>query len=228
MKKNIHRWICATGFILILIPASILAEDLPKGLILNLDLRHIEDGLIPNKTLYPLHVPQGDLSTKSDGRRTFLILKEGQHLDVPHSLLLDPGGGEWVATIRVFARTEGLIMSQGNDEVGYAIYLQDGAIKIAIKTGSSTNVLMERLDYGITPALNRWVTIEIRFKQDEASLLLNRARVASIPLAEPLHGENFHIRIGEHQTLPVALQHSPDITPSGVTGAISSLKFLRQ
>lgn len=228
MKKNIHRRLCATGFLLALIPVSIPAADLPKGLILNLDLRQIEDGLIPNKTLYPLHVPQGDLSTKSDGRRTFLILEEGQHLDVPHSLLLDSGGGEWVATIRVFARTEGLIMSQGNDEVGYAIYLQNGAIRVAVKTGASTNALMERLDYGITPALNRWVTIEIRFKSDEVSLLLNRARVASVPLAEPLQGENLQIRIGEHQTLPIALQHLPGITPSGFTGAISSLKFLRQ
>lgn len=228
MKKNIHRWLCATRFLLALIPTGTPAEDLPKGLILNLDLRHIADRLIPNKTLYPLYVPQGNLSTKSDSHRTFLILEEGQYLDVPHSILLDPGDGEWIATIRVFARTEGLIMSQGNDEVGYAIYLQDGAIQVAIKTGSSTKTFMERSDHGITPALNRWVTIEIRFKPDEVSLLLNRAQVASIPLAEPLHGKNFHIRIGEHQTLPVALQHRPDITPSGVTGAISSLKFLRQ
>ena len=228
MKKNIHRWLCATGFLLALIPTGTPAEDLPKGLILNLDFRQIEDGLIPNKTLYPLHVPQGDLSTKSDGRRTFILLEEGQHLDIPHSILLDPEDGEWVAMIRIFARTEGLIMSQGNDKVGYAIYLQDGAIKIAVKTGSSTNLLMERLDYGITPALNHWVTIEIRFRPNEVSLLLNRARVASIPLAEPLHGKNLQIRIGEHQTLPVALQHLPDITPAGFTGAIRSLKILRQ
>lgn len=211
-----------------MITMDVCADDLPKGLMLNFDLRRIEDGLIPNKTLYPLYVPKGDLGTESDNRHTFLIFKERQSLDIPHSSLLNPGDGEWIATIRVFARTDGIVMSQGNDKDGYAIYIEEGEIHVAIRTGQSGIILKEPPEYGTTPCLNRWITIEVHLKPKMVSLILNRVRVASLPLSEPLEGQNHLIRIGEHQILPAALQNSTNATPTGFTGAISSLKILRQ
>ena len=223
-----HRRLLTTGLLIAMMSMGTRADDLPKGLMLNLDLRRIENGLIPNKTLYPLYVPMGDLSTESDNRRTFLIFKEGQSLNIPHSSLLDPGTGEWIATIRVFARTDGIVMSQGNDESGYAIYIKDGAVHASIRTGQSTILLHELPENGITHCLNTWVTIEINIQPEMAILSLNRTRVAIARISEPPCGQNHYIHIGEHQTLPIALQHDAEATPAGFTGAIRSLKILRQ
>lgn len=200
----------------------------PKGLMLNLDFQRIEDGLIPSKTLFPLHVPMGELSTTTFSKRTVLVLNEGQGLGIPHSSLLDPDGSEWIAIIRVYALTDGLIMSQGDDEKGYAIYIKDGAVQAAIQTGHSTIVLKERAEKGITPYLNKWVTIELRVNSDMALLVLNRAHAALVPLQEPLRGQDYRIRIGEHKTLPAPLSRSKTATLTGFTGAISSLKIVRQ
>ncbi len=200
----------------------------PKGLMLNLDFQRIENGLIPSKTLYPLYVPMGDLSTATVDTRTLLVFDEGQGLDIPHSSLLDPDGGGWVATIRVFALTDGMVMSQGDDEKGYAVYIKDGAVHVAIRTGFSMVILKERPENGITHCLNRWVAIEVKIKPDMAILVLNRARVALAPLQTPLGGKDYYIRIGEHKTLPALLRRDATATTIGFTGAISSLKLLRQ
>jgi hypothetical protein len=200
----------------------------PKGLMINLDFQRIEDGLIPSKTLYPLYVPMGDLGTGTFDDRTMLVFEEGQGLDIPHSSLLDPDGSAWVATIRVFALTDGMVMSQGDDEKGYAIYIKDGAVQAAIHTGLSTIILKERPENGITPCLNKWVTIELKTNADTAILILNRAHVALVPLQAPLSGKDYRVRIGEHKTLPALLSRSKTVTPTGFTGAISSLKILRQ
>lgn len=201
----------------------------PKGLILNLDLQNIEDGLIPNKALYALDVPLGDLETgRSLNDRIVLMISKGEHLDIPHSSLLDPDGSGWVASIRVYALTEGLILSQSDGERGYALYMQDGAIHAAIQTGHSTLYLREHPDNGITPCLNNWVTIELIITSETALLVLNRAHVAWIPLEEPLHGKHARIRIGHHDVLPAPLARNQTLSPDGFTGAVRSLKILRQ
>ncbi|MEN8254011.1 MAG: LamG domain-containing protein [Verrucomicrobiota bacterium] len=204
-------------------------NPLPKGLMLNLDFQKIENGLIPNKTLYPLYVPIGDLGTiTNNDKRVLLMVEYGQGLDIPHSSLLDPDGGGWVATVRVFAMSNGLVMSQGNDENGYAIHIKDGAIHAAIHTGYSTVILKERPENGITECLNKWVTIELKLTPDMAILILNRAHVAIAPLQAPFIGEDYRIRVGEHKTLPAPLRRDKTATTTGFTGGIRSLKVLRQ
>lgn len=204
------------------------AQPVPKGLILNLDFQNIQEGLIPNKTLYPLYVPLGELGVETLQNRTILTLQNGQGLDIPHSSLLDPDGGEWITSIRIFALTDGLVMSQGNDEKGYAIYIKDGVVHVAIRTNHSTVTLTERPENGITHCLKKWITIEVRIKPETAILILNRSRVAITLLPEPFRGENYQIRIGEHKELPEPLLHSKTATPTGFTGAIGSLKITRQ
>jgi hypothetical protein len=215
-------------FIAVIAIGAEAGDPLPKGPMLNLDFQRIEDGLIPSKTLYPLYVPMGELSTEIFNNRTMLLFEEGHGLDIPHSSLLDPDGSEWVAMIRVLALTDGMVMSQCDDEKGYAIYIKDGAIQAAIHTGHSTIILKERPENGITPCLNKWVTIEVKINSDMALLILNRAHVALIPLEEPLSGKDYRIRIGEHETLPAPLRRSKTATPTGFTGAVSSLKLTRQ
>jgi hypothetical protein len=201
---------------------------LPKGIMLNLDFQQIKDGVIPNKSLYPLHVPIGNLGTNLSNNRTVLILEEGQGLDIPHSTLLDPDGSGWIASIRVFALTDGLVMSQSDDERGYAIYIKDGRIEVAVQTGHSTVYLTEMEESGLTPCINTWVSIELIIKQDHALLILNRAHVALIPLDGPLTGSDARIRIGQHDKLPAPLSRNQSFSPEGFTGAISSVKILRQ
>jgi hypothetical protein len=200
----------------------------PKGLMLNLDFQRIENGLIPSKTLFPLYVPLGELDTGTYDDRTMLVVNEGQGLDIPHSSLLDPDVSEWVAIIRVFALTDGMVMSQGDDEKGYAIYIKDGAVHAAIHTEHSTLILKERPENGITNYLNKWVTIEVKINSDTAILILNRAHVAVVPLRAPLSGKDYRIRIGEHKALPAPLSRSKSASPTGFTGGITSLKIVRQ
>jgi hypothetical protein len=214
------------------LPAALAVAEracpLPKGLMLNLDFQQIKDGLIPNKTLYPLYVPLAGLDTLLEQNRSVLAIMNGQHLDIPHSSLLDPDGSEWIATVRVFALSDGIVMAQGNDENGFVIYIKDGAAHAAIRTLHSTATLTESKAKGITDCLNKWITIELSIKPETATLLLNRARVAGVLLQAPLSGDNHRIRIGEHSTLPAPLQFNATATPAGFTGAISSIKLLRQ
>ncbi|MEA2067813.1 MAG: hypothetical protein U9P12_01315 [Verrucomicrobiota bacterium] len=203
-------------------------KDLPVGLMLNLDFEEAKEGLIPSKALYPLYVPQGDLGIEWFNNRNLLAFQQGQGLDIPHSSLLNPDGREWIVTVRAFVLTDGLILSQGNDTHGYAIYLVDNTVRATLRSGNTALTLKERKDRGISKYRKKWVSIELRIKQDKAYLSLNRKRIAVIPLDTPLQGENMHIRLGNHQTLPPVLAGKPGMEPTGFTGAISSLKIIRQ
>jgi hypothetical protein len=209
-------------------PFVFAGPKMPVGLMLNLDFQEIEEGLIPSKSLYPLHVPLGELGIEWINHRNLLALQAGQGLDIPHSSLLDPDGREWVVSVRAFILTDGLVLSQCNDTQGYAIYIKDQTVQAVLRTGVIAFTLQEGAYLGISKYRNKWVTIELRIKQDRAYLLLNRKRVAMIDLDAPLKGEDMHIRIGNHSTLPPVLKHKPGIEPFGFTGAISSLKIIRQ
>ncbi len=202
--------------------------DTPKGIILNLDFQNIHDGLIPNKTLYPLYVPLNDLGTKIVDDRTLLMFNQGEGLDIPHSSLLDPAGTTWVASIRMIALTDGIIMSQCNDDSGYMIYLKDGIVHAAILTAGSVITLREGMESGIGNVMKKRVSIVLKITPNSASLMLNRRGVASTRLQHPLAGENHRIRIGEHAEEPAVLKQNPLSPMSGFTGGISSFKILRQ
>lgn len=200
----------------------------PKGLMLNLDFEAVTDGLILSKTLYPLYVPLGELGIERFNSRNMLAFQFGQGLNIPHSSLLDPNGHEWVISVRAFPLTDGLIISQGNDQHGYAIYMKDGHICATVRTGHSAFTLQERDDWGRTKYTKRWVTIELKIKKGSAILSLNRKRVARTRSEPALQGENLRIRLGNHNTLPSPLKHIPGMDPTGFTGAINSFKILRQ
>ena len=203
-------------------------QSRPKGLMLNLNFQQATDGLIPSKTLYPLYIPQGELKIESTNHRNMLALQYGQGLDIPHSSLLDPDGNDWIVSLRVFALTDGLILSQVNDQYGFVIYLKDGTVQACLRTPHSSITLKERADRGITKRIKKWVSIELQIKDDVAILSLNRQRVSMAPLQAPLKGGNMHIRIGHHQKLPIILKNKQGIPQTGFTGAISSLKVFRQ
>jgi len=204
--------------LLVALASTARQSDLPEGLILNLDLQHIQNGLVPNKTLYPLYVPLGELGTRTFRNRTVLEVKKGQGLEIPHSSLLDPDGRGWVATIRIFAKEDGIVLSQSNGQEGYVIRIKDGAVQATIRTGMVTVVLLESEENGITHCLDKWVTIDLQILPEVAILSLNRARVATISLETPLFGKDLRIHLGEPPSHPA----------TGFSGAISSLKLLRQ
>ena len=217
-----------TAIAALLLAAATLQAAPPKGLMLNLDLQNIRNGLIPSRTLFPLYVPLNGLETGTSFERTVLLLREGQGLDIPHSALLDPDGSDWVAGIRIFAQSDGMVMSQSDGSRGYAIYIKDGAVQAAIQTGHSTLFLRERQENGVTECLGQWVTIELIIRNNVAILSLNRRHVALVPLQTPLQRTNCRIRIGTHETLPELLARSKAAEPGGFTGAVSSLKIFRQ
>ncbi|MEE9367516.1 MAG: hypothetical protein V3V05_01500 [Pontiella sp.] len=202
-------------------------HNLPKGLMLNLDFEEVSDGLIPSKTLYPMFVPLNELGIESFNNRNMLAFQFGQGLDIPHSSLLDPNGDEWIISVRAFPLTDGIIVSQSNEKNGYVIYMEDGFIAARIRTGHSAFTLQESPDRGFTKYKSRWVTIELRIKKDTAILSMNRKRVSMVRLQPALAGDNLHIRLGNHNTLPSPLKNT-DLPPSGFTGAINSFKIIRQ
>lgn len=203
-------------------------QAMPKGVMLNLDFQNIQDRLIPSKTLYPLYVPLEKLDTQIANNRRMLVLQDGQGLDIPHCSLLDPDGTSWVVSIRMLALTDGIIMSQCNDTSGYVIYLKDGVVHATIRSGYSTTTLRERPGYGIGNVFKKQVSIDLKIGRDFAVLILNRTRVATVPLQKPLAGDNHLIRIGGHTTVPTPLKRNPAATTTGFAGGISSFKILRQ
>jgi hypothetical protein len=215
-------------FILIFSSGVQAEATLPKGLMLNLDFENAENGLIPNRALYPLYVPQGDLGIEAINYRKTLVFKRELGLDIPHSSMLEPNGNEWIVTLRVAALSDGMLISQDNGEYGYAIYIQDGAAHAIVRTGSSAVVLKESPESGITDFKKDWVTIELRIKPDMALLTLNRKRAALVLLQSPLQGEDMRIRLGNHHRVPSFMQHIKGAEPTGFDGAVSSLKILRQ
>lgn len=203
-------------------------QELPKGLVLNLDFRNIREGLIPSNTLYPLHVPQGNLRTRDIDKRTFLLFEDGQGLDIPHCTLLDPDGSTtWVASIRVLPLSDGIIAAQCNADSGFVIYLRDGVVHAAIQSGRNVVTLREQPGQGLGSILKKQVTIDLKISPNSAQLILNRNRVCNIALSKPLAGTNQKIRIGQPNTsLLPALR--PNAVPKGFTGGIASFKILRQ
>lgn len=218
----------ATILIFLITALSVHSQnELPKGLMLNMDFEEVSDGLIPSKSLFPLFVPQGDLGIEYINNRHMLAFQDGQGLDIPHSSLLNPNGSEWIISVRAFLLTDGIIVSQGNEAYGYVIYMQDGHIAATVRTGHSAFTLKEHADRGRSKYVKRWVTIELRIKQDMAMLNLNRNRIDMVHSQPALVGENLLIRLGNHNPLPSPLKHT-DIPMTGFTGAINSFKILRQ
>jgi hypothetical protein len=208
--------------------AAAIERNLPPGLMLNLDFQNITNGLIPSKSLYPLHVPLGDLTVEWANYRNMLAIMEGQGLDIPHSSLLNPDGREWIVTVRIFVLSDGIVLSQGNDEHGYVIYLTEHAVRATIRSGAYSMTLKEREDRGISKFRKKWVTIELRIKPDSAILSLNRKRVALLSLDAPFKGTDMQIRLGAPRARPPILKNIQDVKANGFTGAVSSFKIIRQ
>ena len=200
----------------------------PKGLMLNLDFQNVQDGLIPNKAFFPLYVPQCDAGIETLLQEQMLVLKDDIGFDIPHSSLIQPDGSEWIVAVRLGALSDGMVISQCNDQYGYAIYIQDGAAHAVIRTGHSSMLLKEDSRYGVTDCTKDMVTIELRINPDRAVLNLNRKRAAMVHLDAPLSGDDMPIRIGNHHALPSIMTNMPGAGPTGFSGAISSLKILRQ
>jgi len=203
----------------------------PKGQMISLDFKRAQDGLIPNKAFYPLYVPQGDLSIQTLLGERMLVLTPEHGLDIPHSSLIQPTGNEWIVSVKLGAYPDGgngMVISQGDDEHGYAIYLTDGAPRAVVRTGNCSMILREDLARGLTDCRKMMTSIELRISKDTASLTVNRSRIATVTLDGPLDGEYMPIRIGSHHQLPAVMKNIPDVEAHGFSGAISALSVWRQ
>ncbi len=206
-------------------------QQRPLGLMLNLDFRHVENGLIPNRAFFPLYVPQGSLNIQSMLGQDMLVFLPGEGLDIPHSSLIQPDGREWIVSMRLGAYPDGgngIVLSQGNEEHGYAIYLKNGAPCAVVRSGNCAMVLKEDPRYGLTDCRKQITTVELRIKPDTALLTINRKRAAVIVLDAPLSGNTMPIRLGDHRELPAIMKNIPGVQPGGFSGAIATLKIWRQ
>jgi len=226
--------ILLTATLLSGLPALCRAQEtgrFPKGLMLNLDFGNVSNGLIPNRAFYPLYAPLGNLVTDNLLNEPMLLFTPDEGIDIPHSSLIQPDGSEWVVTVKIGAYPDGgtgMVMSQCNDEVGYAIYLKDGAPRAVVRTGNCSMLLKEDVRTGITDCRNELAIVELRIKSDMAWLTINRKRAAMVALDEPLSGDDMPIRLGNHARLPEILKNIPGTDPVGFSGAIGTLKIWRQ
>ena len=205
-----------------------LKERMPKGLMLNLDFEGAKDGLIPNKALYPLYVPEGSLFVDRIKHRNLLVVDPERGLDVPHSSLLDPAGDEWIVSLRAYLLSDGLIMSQGNDKHGFAIYVKDFQIFARVRTGNVAYTLQENPRSGVSKLRKKWVTVELRIGEGHAFLSLNRKYAAKVMGQPALDGEDMRIRIGTHRETPGVFQEFHGMPTTGFSGAINSFKIHRK
>ncbi|MDF7825525.1 hypothetical protein P4B35_15980 [Pontiellaceae bacterium B12227] len=204
------------------------ASILPKGLMLNLDFERAHNGLIPSKSLFPLYVPQNNLVIERTVNRNLLMFQPDEGLSIPHSALLDPAGDEWVLSIRLFLLTDGLILSQGNEQHGFMVYSQEGQIFVRARTGHTAFMLNESSVRGIHKYRKRWVTIEVRLRNDIALLSLNRKRACMVTGEPALSGSDLRLRLGDHRKKPGFVKNFKELPSIGFSGAISSLKIHRQ
>ena len=232
--KELNRQLLLLIALLLVAPGLRANENepvYPAGLMLNLDFAHAENGLIPNQGLYPLYVPLGTLEVKTLLSEPMLNLLPPKGLSVPHSSLLQPDGNTWQATVRVGCRSiegNGLIMSQANQEHGYALFLHEGSVYAAVRTAESTVILHQTPTAIVIDPRKKMVIIDLRIEADKAILLLDRAPVATLPLTAPLRGEYMPIRIGNNAELPDFLKTVEGIDATGIDGAISALRIWRQ
>ena len=230
-KQRIFRKLCMAVITVLVATHAIAGQQGPKGLMLNLDFQNVQSGLIPNNGFYPLYVPLGKMAIENMLGENMLVLTPEQGLDVPHSSLIQPDGSEWIVSIELGAHTNGgngMVVSQCDDEHGYAIYLKNGAPRAVVRTGNCAMMLKEDQTFGLTDCRKQMTTVELRIKPDMAILTINRKRAALVMLDGPLDGENMPIRIGNHPVLPAILQNIPGVEPFAFSGAISSLKVWRQ
>ncbi len=231
MHRKVKLLILTLGFISLSAHCFGEATTYPRGLMLNLDFQNAANGLIPNKAFYPLHVPMGTLNTAPLLGKNMLVFLPGEGLDIPHSSLIQPDGSEWIVTLQLAAYPggeNGMVLSQCNAEFGYAIYLINGAPHAVIRTGNCSMLLKEERGTLLTDCRKQLAHVELRIKSDMAILTINRKRVAFAPLDAPLQGEDMPIRLGQHSQLPAILGNIPGAQASGFSGAVSSLKILRQ
>ena len=208
--------------------------SLPKGLMLNLDFSQTTNGLILSKALYPLHVPQGDLEIKLLLHEKMLNLSPQQGLSIPHNTLIQPdGNSKSIAIVRVGTRPDGssgILLSQSDDDHGFAIFLTQGNINAAIRTTGAPPILLQQpLNTRAINTEKRMVLIELHIDTDKATLWLDRAPVASTPLPAPLNGNYMPVRIGcPSETQLHFLGDTTGIPTNGINGAISVLQLWRQ
>ena len=201
-------------------------EDL-KGVMFRLDLEHISDGLIPSKSFYPLFVPLNTLKVRSLDGRSVLVFNSDQGLDVPPSSLLDPGGMEWVVTVRFFAQSDGVILRHANAHSGYTLRVENGAVEVILHSEGKDILLKESAERGVTSCLKKWMVLELHIQPDQAMLVLNRVHVARVPLERSLFGRDFYLRLGQPKIFAPLREDDPEY-PRGFSGGLSTLKFLRQ
>jgi hypothetical protein len=114
-----------------------------KGVMLNLNMERVKDGLIPSKSFYPLFVPLDNLKVQIVQKRALLVFRKNQGLDVPPSSLLDPSGASWVVTLRAFPKSDGIILQHANADCGYTIRIRKEALVAVIHSGGKEIILKE-------------------------------------------------------------------------------------
>lgn len=205
------------------------AAPAPLGLVLYYTFEREGGGLIRDKSPFSLHAPIGNLElfAPPDGE-PYLLIKPDQSLTLPPSSLLNPRGFGWVATIKFYAEGDGLIFSQGTPENHLAIYIENGAACARIKQGNTIHVFKEEnkivkegpFTHRIKPynCLRKWTTATLHVTPSVAFFSVNRNRIESIQITDPVV-ENLDT---------ITLGHNPSLDPVGFSGKISGLKLLRQ
>ncbi len=109
-----------------------------------------------------------------DGGKKVLKLAKGDFVDVPPSKSLDPGAIDWNVEAMVKPESDGVILAQGGESHGYALYLRDRIPTLAIRIDGALTEVAAKYPIG-----EGWSRINANLTSKGAQLWVDRKLVAS-------------------------------------------------
>ncbi len=138
-----------------------------------------------------------------DGGRKLLRLERGDFIDVPSSPRLDPGLIDWYVTVRAKPESpNGILFAQGGESNGYALYLRDSHIILAIRREGKLSEFKS-----IYPVdINEWSRFMISITDKHAAIAVDAKPVPVFEdagevgrlLANPVEGLQIGADTGSH------------------------------
>ena len=156
---------------------------------------------------------------------TPLVFAGGGYIEVPNSPSLNPAGGPWTVEVAIKPeKPDGVILARGGQSLGYALFLDGGAVCFAVNSGLGNPAVVRdggpRVSAGADAPMVRVRAVITRDRR--ARLFVDGREVGSAPLSSFITGEpNDRMQIGADLQTTVVPYPKPD----RFTGAIASVRL---
>jgi len=229
MKKEYDRLLQTTGYREITPPprTSPVTQNLPRGLLINYTFEKVRQGIIPNRSLFPLNAPLAPFHPVGNGKGGLALrIEKNQTFEIPRSSLLDLAVGPWAVIIRFRADSDGVILSHGGPTNHYAVFVENGIPSVSLRKGRATVVLSAREN-----CIGKWIDLRLNINSESAVLTVNHQREDQCDIPDLMYEHHYTIRMGANPALygdPSIMKGGLPVLATGFSGAVDSLKIIRQ